>query len=173
MTNSKSYPMGGRTKRNKEQILESKYNQQAKRVDFVSVKLVKEKSFLYKQRTVTDPKAAYELIKDMLESEDREKLIACFLNTKNQPVAVNIVSIGSLNSSIIHPREIFKVAVLSNAATIILYHNHPSGDPTPSSEDFSATERIKECGKLMGIDLLDHIIVGSDSYHSMRAKGEI
>jgi len=99
--------------------------------------------------------------------------LACFLDTKSQPIAIHVVSVGSLNSSIIHPREIFKVAVLSNAASMILYHNHPSGDPTPSMEDYSATERIQECGKLMGIDVLDHIIVGDEVYYSMREKGDM
>lgn len=169
----RNYPNGNSSKNQKEQILCEKDDQPAKRVSFVSIKLVKEKSFLYKQRTVSDPRAAYELVKEILEDEDREKLVACFLNTKNQPVALNIVSIGSINSSIVHPREIFKAALLSNAASIILFHNHPSGDPTPSREDFSATERIRDCGKLMGIDLLDHVIVGDDKYYSMREKGEI
>lgn len=145
----------------------------AKRVDFVSVKLIRERSILYKNRTVGNPQDAYELAKEMLEDEDREKLLACFLDTKNQPVALHVVSIGSLNSSIIHPREIFKAAVLSNAASIILYHNHPSGNPTPSLEDYSATERLQECGKLIGIDLLDHIIIGNEVYYSMREKGDM
>ena len=145
----------------------------AKRVDVVSVKLIRERSILYKNRTVGNPQDAYELAKEMLEDEDREKLLACFLDTKNQPVALHVVSIGSLNSSIIHPREIFKAAVLSNAASIILYHNHPSGNPTPSLEDYSATERLQECGKLIGIDLLDHIIIGNEVYYSMREKGDM
>nr|WP_313120027.1 JAB domain-containing protein [Proteiniclasticum ruminis] len=72
-----------------------------------------------------------------------------------------------------HPREVFKAAVLSNAASIILFHNHPSGDPAPSSEDQTATERIRDCGRLMGIDLLDHIIIGENTYYSMREKGDI
>ncbi len=145
----------------------------AKRVDLVSVKLIRERTILYKNRTVGNPKEAYELVKEMLENEDREKLLACFLDTKSQPIAIHVVSVGSLNSSIIHPREIFKGAVLSNAASMILYHNHPSGDPTPSMEDCSATERIQECGKLMGIDVLDHIIVGDEVYYSMREKGDM
>lgn len=98
-----------------------------------------------------------------MEEIDREQLIVCCLDTKNQPLNIHVVSMGSLNASIIHPREIFKTTILSNAASIILYHNHPSGDPTPSSEDLSATGRIHDCGKLMGIDLLDHIIIGEDS----------
>jgi DNA repair protein RadC len=77
-----------------------------------------------------------------------------------------------LNSSIVHPREIFKVAILSNSATIIIFHNHPSGHVEPSEEDITITKRLKECGKLMGIELLDHIIIGSeDRYCSLKEKG--
>lgn len=143
----------------------------AKRVDTVSVKLVKEKSFLYKDRVINSPNQAYELIKEVLQDGDREILMACFLNTKNQPIAINVVSIGSLNSSIIHPREIFKVAILCNSDNFILFHNHPSGNVEPSSEDISATQRIKECGVLMGIKLTDHIIVGGGEFHSMLQNG--
>jgi len=165
--------IGEKPMNNKEQILAERERKPAKRVDVVSVKLVKEKSFLYKQRTVSSPQSAYELVKEILENEDREKLVACFLNVKNQPVALHVVSIGTINSSFVHPREIFKVAVLSNAASIILFHNHPSGDPTPSQEDFNATERIRDCGKLMGIELLDHVIVGDGKYYSTKENGRI
>jgi DNA repair protein RadC len=145
----------------------------SKRVEIVKIKLVRESSFLYGKRRVNSPVEAYELGKVLMEETDREHLLVCCLDTKNQPINLHVVSIGSLNSSIIHPREIFKAAILSNAASIILYHNHPSGDPTPSSEDLSATERIRECGKLMGIDLLDHLILGENTYYSMREKGDL
>lgn len=145
----------------------------SKRVEIVKIKLVRESSFLYGKRRVNCPVDAYELGKVFMEEIDREQLIVCCLDTKNQPLNVHVVSMGSLNASIIHPREIFKTAILSNAASIILYHNHPSGDPTPSSEDLSATGRIQDCGKLMGIDLLDHLILGEDSYYSMREKGDL
>lgn len=150
---------------------EEKVNTVAKRVNFVSVKLVKDNSFLYKNRTISDPHSAYELVKELLEGEDREKVVVGFLNTKNQPVALHVVSVGSINSSILHPREIFKAALLCNAASLILFHNHPSGDPTPSTEDFDATKRIKDCGKLMGIEMIDHIVIGDDRYYSMIEKG--
>ena len=83
-----------------------------------------------------------------------------------------MVSIGCLNSSLIHPREIFKTAILSNSAGIILFHNHPSGDPEPSQEDINISTRIKEAGKIMGIELLDHIIIGSEgAFCSLKGKG--
>lgn len=145
----------------------------SKRVHIVKIRLVRESSFLYGKRRVNSPIEAYELGKILMEETDREQLLVCCLDTKNQPLNLHIVSIGSLNASIVHPREVFKAAILSNAASIILYHNHPSGDPIPSSEDQNATERIRDCGKLMGIDLLDHIILGEDTYYSMREKGDL
>ena len=145
----------------------------SKRVEIVKIKLVRESSFLYGKRRVNSPVEAYELGKVLMEETDREQLLVCCLDTKNQPLNLQVVSIGSLNASIGHPKEVFKAAILSNAASIILYHNHPSGDPTPSSEDLSATGRIHDCGKLMGIDLLDHLILGEDSYYSMREKGDL
>jgi DNA repair protein RadC len=84
---------------------------------------------------------------------------------------MDLVSIGSLNQSIVHPREVFKTACLSNAAALILIHQHPTGDPTPSSEDIAITRRLKESGKILGIKVLDHIIVGDDEYMSFVERG--
>lgn len=142
----------------------------AKRVDIISIKMVKESSILYKNRKITSPKDAYELIREFLENADREHLIVCSLDTKNQPTNINTVSVGTLNSSLVHPRELFKSAILSNAASIIIAHNHPSGDAEPSSEDINITNRIKECSKLLGIDLIDHIIVGDKRFVSLKEK---
>jgi DNA repair protein RadC len=143
----------------------------AKRVDIVSIKMVKESSLLYKDRKVSSPNDAYKLIKEFLECADREELIVCSLDTKNQPTTINVVSIGTLNSSLVHPREVFKVAILSNAASIIIAHNHPSGHPEPSTEDINITNRLKECGKLLGIDVIDHIIIGTERFVSLKEKG--
>jgi DNA repair protein RadC len=92
------------------------------------------------------------------------------LNTKNKVIALHVVHIGSVNASIVHPRDIFQLAILDNATSIAIAHNHPSGDTTPSEEDINVTNRINEAGKLMGIELLDHIILG-DSYLSLKEKG--
>lgn len=100
-------------------------------------------------------------------------LIVCCLNTKNEPTSISTVSVGSLNSSIVHPREVFKTAVMSNAASIIIAHNHPSGDITPSKEDKDITLRLKEAGDIIGIKLLDHIIIGDRNYLSLKEKGHI
>ena len=148
----------------------------SKRVNLVSVKLIKEGSILYESRRVSSPKDAFELGKEFLidSDRDREKLILVCLDNKNQPTSINTVSVGSLNSSIVHPREVFNVAILSNSANIIVYHNHPSRDVTPSKEDINITERLKEAGKILGIELIDHIIVGSNSsYYSFKEKGDI
>lgn len=145
----------------------------SKRVDIVSIRMIKESSILYKNRKVNSPTEAYNLITEFLKDYDREHLIVCSLDTKNQPTNINVVSIGTLNSSLVHPREVFKPAILSNAASIIIYHNHPSGDPSASSEDVSVTQRIKECGKLLGIDLIDHIIIGDERFVSLKEKGVI
>lgn len=141
----------------------------AKRVGIVSLKLVKESSVLYETRTIRSPYDAYKLIKNFLIDSDREKFVVACLDTKNQPVNISVVSIGSVNSAIIHPREVFKVAMLSNASKIICFHNHPSGNLKCSKEDENITNRLKECGEILGIELVDHIIVGdNDTYFSFK-----
>ncbi|URN83912.1 JAB domain-containing protein [Acetobacterium wieringae] len=146
----------------------------AKRVNIVSLKMVKEGHILYDVRKLSSPSDAAGLGRKFLDEADREQVIVCCLDNKNQPVSVNIVSMGTVNSSLVHPREVFKTAVLSNAASIILFHNHPSGDPEPSQEDINITERIKEAGKILGIELLDHIIIGSENqFISFKEKNMI
>ncbi|WP_407691374.1 RadC family protein [Robertmurraya mangrovi] len=103
----------------------------------------------------------------------QEHFVCIYLNTKNQVLHKKTVFIGSLNASIVHPREVFKEAFRRSAASIICAHNHPSGDPTPSREDIEVTKRLLECGKLLGIDLLDHIIIGENKFVSMKEKGYV
>lgn len=98
-----------------------------KRVDIVSLRLVKERSLMYKYRTIRSPEDAYQLFKQFLGELDREYFVVMALDVKNQPTAINICHIGSLNASIVHPREVLKTAILSNAASILVFHNHPSG----------------------------------------------
>ena len=144
----------------------------AKRVNVVSVKLVRESSVMYEPRYVNTPQDAARLVEEFLVYSDREKVVAICLDVKNQPTAISTISMGTLNSSLVHPREVFKTAILSNAAGFILAHNHPSGDLTPSKDDMTATKRLQEVGELMGIDLLDHIIVGDGKrYTSFREQG--
>lgn len=105
-----------------------------------------------------------------LQNETKEYFLALHLDGKNRIVCVDMVSQGSLNQSIVHPRETFKTALLSSAAVIILMHNHPTGDPTPSPEDIEITKRLKEAGDILGIRILDHIIIGS-TYYSFTERG--
>lgn len=145
----------------------------AKRVNIVSLKMVKERSLLYKNRTIRSPEDAYNLFKQFLGELDREYFVVICLDVKNQPTAINVCHVGSLNASIVHPREIMKTAILSNAASILVCHNHPSGQPEPSPEDIEVTKRLVNAGDLMGIELLDHLVIGDDKFVSLKEKGYI
>lgn len=146
----------------------------AKRINIVSLKMVREDSILYANRKISSPNEAVDLLRSLLEDCDREKLIVCCLNSKNEPTDISTVSVGSLNSSIVHPREVFKIAIMSNSASIIVAHNHPSGNVEPSKEDINITKRIKESGKILGIEMIDHIIIGSNNnYKSLKEEGLI
>lgn len=118
----------------------------------------------------TEPRQVYETF-SFLMHETKEMFLTLHLDGKNRIIAMDVVSIGSLNQSIVHPREVFKTACLSNAAALLLIHQHPTGDPAPSSEDISITRRLKEAGELMGIKVLDHIIVGDGEYLSFVERG--
>ena len=143
----------------------------AKRINIVSIKMVKESSFLYQTRQILSPNDAYEMIKEQLEGLDREQFIIACLNTKNEPTNISVVSVGSLNKAIVHPREVFKTAILSNAASVMAFHNHPSGETTPSQQDIQLTNRLYEVGELLGIKLLDHLIIGDGTFTSLKEKG--
>jgi DNA repair protein RadC len=101
----------------------------------------------------------------------QEHFVCLYLNTKNQVIHKQTVFIGSLNASIVHPREVYKEALKRSAASIICLHNHPSGDPAPSREDIEVTKRLVECGKIMGVELLDHLIIGENKFVSLKEKG--
>ncbi len=139
--------------------------------------LIKESSHRYnlKTRTIHGPEDAVHTINTILnlENEAQEVLVALLLNTKNNIVGIQEISRGSLSASIVHPREVFKAAILHNAASIILAHNHPSGHPSPSREDIAITERIAKAGKILDIQLLDHVIVGESIFVSLKEKGII
>ncbi|MEG2353709.1 MAG: DNA repair protein RadC [Clostridium sp.] len=121
--------------------------------------------------TVTKPKDAADLVMEDMKSLNKEILKVIMLNTKNVVLCIRDVSVGSLNSSIVHPREVFIEAVKKSAASIIICHNHPSGNPQPSKEDINITKRLKECGTLLGIELIDHIIIGEGTFVSLKEKG--
>lgn len=143
----------------------------AKRVDIVSLRMIKETSLLYKERSIRSPQDGYKLFKQFLGELDREYFVVMCLDVKNQPTAINVCHIGSLNASIVHPREVMKTAILSNSASIIVAHNHPSGRPEPSQEDIDVTKRLAEAGSIIGIEVMDHLIIGEDTFISLKEKG--
>ena len=153
------------------------------RINYYKTKmvLVKENSMNYKvddDFQVTDPKKIAQLIYEVfdLQGEMQEHFIVLCLDAKNKIIAVKTVFVGSLNRSIVHPREVFNFAILSSSASIIIAHNHPSGGVEPSQQDITVTKRIAEAGELLEIELLDHIIVGNSydetniNYLSMREE---
>lgn len=122
---------------------------------------------------VRSPEDGADYVMEDMRHLEQEHFITMFLNTKNQIIHSQTIFIGTLNSSIVHPREIFREAVRRSAASLIVAHNHPSGDPTPSPEDIHVTKRLVEAGKIMGIDLLDHLIIGNGEFVSLKEKGHL
>ena len=120
---------------------------------------------------IRDSARAATILRPLFHGLDREQFLVACLDAKHAIIGVNIVSIGSLSFSIVHPREVFKPAILLNSAAIICSHNHPSGDPEPSSEDRVLTARLRQAGDLIGITILDHIILGDDRTFSFADQG--
>lgn len=123
------------------------------------------------QGVVNSPQDAAQLVLRELSLADREHFMIIMLNTKHRVIAKKVISIGHLQASLVHPREMFKEAIRRSSAAVILVHNHPSGDLTPSRDDISTTERLREVGEMLGIDVLDHIIVADNRYLSFREQG--
>jgi DNA repair protein RadC len=142
-------------------------------IDIVRVLLVKDSGNPYRKQLVKKSEDVVSVAKKFLAGEDREVFIAINLDNSNRINSINIVSIGSLDATIIHPREVFKTAILSNARAVIIAHNHPSGNPMPSDEDSRITCQLFQCGDLLGIKVLDHIIMGDGQYsHCMVSEGK-
>ncbi|MDN3451091.1 DNA repair protein RadC [Planococcus sp. APC 3906] len=127
-------------------------------------------SFVQERFTIRSPKDAYDYLRDM-EYLTQEHFVVLGLNIKNQVLFRQTVFIGSLNACIVHPSPIFQLLIKRNCASAIVAHNHPSGNPAPSQEDIQVTKRLMEAGNLMGVEILDHIIVGTDTYISLNEKG--
>lgn len=144
----------------------------SKNVDIVRVMLVKDSNNCYKTSRIAGSKDAVSIVKDFLAGEDREVFVALNLGHGHKINSIHVVSIGTVNMSLIHPREVFKAAILSNATGIVIGHNHPSGDPTPSQEDKDVTRRLFDCGKMLGINVFDHIIIGDEEYSSIQIMGK-
>jgi DNA repair protein RadC len=122
---------------------------------------------------IRTPRDVADLLMQDMRYLDREHFKAVFLNVKNQVLDVVTVSVGTLNSSLVHPRELFKDAIKASSSGVILVHNHPSGDPTPSDNDKELTIRLCEAGKVLGISVLDHVVIGDSRYVSFRETGLI
>ncbi|AYV67338.1 MULTISPECIES: RadC family protein [Niallia] len=122
---------------------------------------------------IRSPEDAAKYMMNEMRFLTQEHFVCLYLNTKNQVMHKQVIFIGSLNASIVHPREVYKEAFRRSAASIICLHNHPSGDPSPSREDIEVTKRLVECGKIIGIDLLDHIIIGENKFISLKEKGYV
>ncbi|MFV9510876.1 RadC family protein [Tepidibacillus sp. LV47] len=125
------------------------------------------------KETIRSPRDVFSYLYEDMRFLRQEHFIAILLDTKNHILAKETISIGSLNASIVHPREVFKPAIKKSASAIIVAHNHPSGDPSPSREDIEITKRLYQAGELLGIDVFDHVIIGEDQYFSMKEKGLI
>lgn len=120
---------------------------------------------------ITCPQDAADLLMEELRHLREEHFVCLFLNTKNHVIGRQTLSIGSLSASIVHPREVFRAAIRRSSASILCAHNHPSGDPTPSPEDIALTRRLAEAGELLGIELLDHLVIGDNRYMSLKETG--
>ncbi len=141
-------------------------------MSFVSVyrcQLVKEQEYPFTAK-VSDPEVAGNFLRNYFDGLDRETVAVLLLNTKNNVIGLSTISVGTLNASLVHAREVFKVAILGSASSIILAHNHPSGDPTPSHEDNVITEKMERAGEVLGIACRDHLVMGDTGFYSFTTK---
>jgi DNA repair protein RadC len=120
---------------------------------------------------IKTPEEVVNLVKGKLKGKKKEHFLVLLLDTRNHLIEVANISVGSLDTSVVHPREVFKEAISASAASVIFVHNHPSGDPTTSEDDIKLTKRLAEVGEIMGIDVLDHIIIGDKNYLSLKREG--
>lgn len=139
---------------------------------FQNILQVYAKEKIKEKKNLDNPKMLFEFLKEKIGREEKEHFAILFFDTRNN-LSDSIISIGSLNASIVHPREVFNDAVFKKASHVIVAHNHPSGDPTPSVEDINTTKRLVEAGKILGISVLDHMIVTKNNYYSFAETGSL
>jgi DNA repair protein RadC len=144
-----------------------------KLVPVYGVVLRRDSSVRVADKRADTPSSAVAILRAHIGEADREHFVALYLSARNLIIGVHTVSIGTLTASLVHPREAFKAGILLGAAGLIAAHNHPSGDPAPSPEDREATRRLQRAGELLGIPVLDHLIIGRESYFSFRESGLI
>ena len=126
----------------------------------------------YSRKPIASAKDVYNILSEKIKSYKKEVLFSVQLNTRKEIVSIKIISIGILNSTLVHPREVFQEAIKESADSIILVHNHPRGNSTPSQQDIDVTKILVESGKLLSIPVLDHIIIGRDGYYSFEERGK-
>ena len=166
-------PQGDLSPRSTRRSLSAKLQpgQHAYAIPRYRVMLVKESLAYPSPVTIRDSQSAYRLLAPLFDGLDREHFMVVALDAKHAVIGINTVSMGSLTLCIVHPREVFKPLILMNASAVILAHNHPSGDPTPSQEDRALTRRLKDGSDLLGIAVLDHVVLGEDRYYSFADHG--
>ena len=142
------------------------------KVQVVNIRMVKEPS-LYSTERIRTPDDAIRVIAEELATYDREIFAVLNLKTNGQPINLNICSMGTLDASVVSPREVFKSCILSNSAAFIALHNHPSGSISPSQEDRDVTKRLLSCSELLGVKMLDHIIVGGETGEIYSFRSEV
>ena len=140
-------------------------------IPVVRVQLVRDSAIAANAKRITSAETAYEIARQRLEFSDREVFLVMHVDSKNRVVSVETAFTGTINAAVTSMREIFKGAILANATAIIVAHNHPSGDPAPSPEDIMLTANIAKAGELLDIPLLDHIIIGSNCFISLKQRG--
>ncbi|SHL55551.1 DNA repair protein RadC [Anaerocolumna jejuensis DSM 15929] len=142
-----------------------------KRIQIVECRLIRKTSLLYERRLINSPEMAAALGQQLFEAYDKEYLYAVYLTAKCEPIAIELISIGTLNATFVCPRDVIKTALLCSAHGFIIFHNHPSGgDIIPSKEDINMTKRLKEASQLIGVELIDHIILSDIGYVSLKER---
>ncbi len=136
-------------------------------------KRINERVLNKKIEKITSSKDVYDIMASRLSSLKKEYFYAILLDSKNVIIAKEVISIGDLSSTVVNPREVFKPAIKKSAKSMILVHNHPSGNPKPSTEDFLITDRLVEAGDILDIHVLDHIVIGNSSYYSFKKEGNL
>ena len=161
-----------KSKEEKTELKESYFDGYEYRGFKVRTSLVIEGQNEYRPLKLDNPAEVYSAFRK-LASSDKERFYSILLDAKNKVIGVDMVSQGSLSSSQVHPREVYKSALLASAASVIFVHSHPSGDPEPSFSDREITKQLYQAGELLGIEVLDHVIIGRDEYYSFADKDEI
>jgi DNA repair protein RadC len=120
---------------------------------------------------VKDPEAVVKAVRSSIKDKAKEHFKLILLNPRNKIIGISTISMGTLNASLVHPREVFKDAITHSAASVVLAHNHPSGDPDPSEDDIKITKKLVDSGRLLGIEVLDHIVIGKNNFRSFKERG--